>query len=281
MRPEGQVRADAGVRRHDEQDEAAALRGEAASALEVIDGVARRAGMEVRARRLEADLLRSPHDAAPGKEAARGLQLGSADPHMVREPGEVCEPWRRGAGTFSINKLDPADWEELCVRAFPVMNPIPSTDARESQWSQTPGAPVIDSIEQVVPVETLKRIGRWRARLRACLKAAARGSYVLAKLLRPPDLVLVSEAHTTARAGGWVWDLRPLARGERAVPMAGRSVSGFSRRCVWVFSQIWVRLGFLVHLATSRFSHGEKVACRGGGSFSGFSAAWMASGFTR
>ena len=79
---------------------------------------------------------------------------------------------------------------------------------------------MIESIEQVVPGETLRRIGRWRARLKACLKAAARGSYVLAKLLRPPDLVLVSEAHTTARARGWVWDLRPLARGERAVPMA-------------------------------------------------------------
>ena len=193
---------------------------EAAPAMGEVDGVARRAGMEVRARRLEADLLRSPHEAAPGKEAARGLQLGSADPHMVREPGEVREPWRQRGGAFSINTLDPAEWEELCVRAFPVMNPIPCTVARVGQWSQPPDPPVIESIEQVVPVETLRKIGRWKARLKACLKAASRGSYGLAKQLRPPDLVLRSVEHTVAWAQGWVWDLRPLARGERAVPIA-------------------------------------------------------------
>ena len=69
-------------------------------------------------------------------------------------------------------------------------------------------------------METLQRIGRWRARLRACLKAASRDSYGLAKRLRPPDLELRSVEHTVARARGWVWDLRPLARGERAVPIA-------------------------------------------------------------
>ena len=86
------------------------------------------------------------------------------------------------------------------------------------------GAPVITAIEQVVPVATLQKIGRWRARLKACLKAAARGSYALAKKLRPPDLELVSAEHTVEGARGWVWDLRPLARGEAAVPVAESSL---------------------------------------------------------
>ena len=126
-----------------------------------------RAGVEVRARRvvgagasagLEATALEQRGAAAHGKEVARGLQLGSADPHMVREPSKVQEPWRRRGGTFSINRLDPADGRELCLRAFPEMNPVPSTEAREAGSGQMGGAPVITAIEQVVPVATLQKI---------------------------------------------------------------------------------------------------------------------------
>ena len=212
------------------EGEAAARRGVAV--VERGKEAGARAGIEVRARSvvsagagvdLEATAPERLGAAAQGKEMARGLQLGSADPHMVREPGEVQEPWRRGSGAFSINRLDPADGRELCLRALPDMNPIPSTVAREAGSGQRGGAPVITSIDQVIPGATLLRIGKWRARLKACLKAAARGSYRLAKELRPPDLELVSAENTVGRAQGWVWDLRPLAKGEAAIPIAESS----------------------------------------------------------
>ena len=160
-------------------------------------------------------------------ESARGLQLGSADPHMLREPGEVVEPWVRANNVFSINRLDPADGEELRMRAFPVLNPVPRTDARREEdrgKGEAREAPIAARVEQVVPLETLKRIGRWHARVRASLKAASRGSHRLASMLRPPDLELACERHTEEGAKGWVWDLRPLARGECAVPIASSSL---------------------------------------------------------
>ena len=47
---------------------------------------------------------------------------------------------------------------------------------------------------------------------------------MLARKLRPPDLELDCAAHTVESARGWVWDLRPLARGECAVPIAASSL---------------------------------------------------------
>ena len=193
-----------------------------------------RAGVEVRARRPVGDAasaLEGSGKARQQPEIARGLQLGSADPHMLREPGEVVEPVRRARMMFSINKLDPADEEELRVRVFPVLNPVPITEARvvagvggQSRESSE-GVPRVDRVEQVVPVETLKRIGRWRARVKASLRAAARGSTRLAGTLRPPDLELECGEHTVEEAKGWVWDLRPLARGGCAVPLAASSLT--------------------------------------------------------
>ena len=193
---------------------------------------AARAGVEVRPRSSKggdaAALEEGSGEQRQQWERARGLQLGSADPHLLREPGEVVEPWARAHNAFSINKLDPADGEELRVRAFPVLNPVPVTKARAVASEQASGlargVPRVDRVEQVVPVKTLKEIGWWRARVRASLKAAARGSHRLARLLRPPDLELACETHTVEGAKGYVWDLRPLAKGECAVPLAPSSL---------------------------------------------------------
>ena len=62
------------------------------------DGLAdpwrRRAGLEMVARRgATACGAAASIDGLP-VEVARGLQAGSADPHMLREPGEAAEPWR-------------------------------------------------------------------------------------------------------------------------------------------------------------------------------------------
>ena len=192
---------------------------------------AARAGVEVRPRDSRgggASALEEDGDGQQGKERARGLQLGSADPHLLREPGEVVEPWGHAQNAFSINKLDPADGEELRVRAFPLLNPAPVTKARAiaSEQSRDPerSVPRVERVDQVVPIETLKAIGRWRARVRASLKAAARGSHRLARSLRPRDLELACEEHTVEGAKGYVWDLRPLANGGCAVPIASSSL---------------------------------------------------------
>ena len=159
-------------------------------------------------------------------EAARGVQLGSSDPHMLREPGEVAEARREPyRGTFSLDRLDPADERELRVRPRPELNPVPRTNARDEPKEQPQGAPVVSSVEQVVPRETLRRIGRWQRRVKASLKAARRGSLHLARMLRPDDLELRTSEHTVSGAEGWIWDLRPLASGECAVPLKCSSLS--------------------------------------------------------
>ena len=184
----------------------------------------RRAGVEMVARREAAACgAAASLDGLP-VEVARGLQAGSADPHMLREPGEVAEPWRSShRGTFSLDRLDPADPEELRLRPFPDLNPSPQTDARREPEAPPSGAPAVSAIEDVVPEETVKRVRRWESRVRACLKAARRGNPSLARQLRPPDLELRACEHTVPGMERWVWDLRPLSRGERAVPLASSS----------------------------------------------------------
>ena len=191
-----------------------------------LEARARRAGVEMVARRVAAACgTAAVLDGLP-VEVARGLQAGSADPHMLREPGEVTEPrWSTHRGMFSIDRLDPADPEELCLRPFPDLNPSPETDARVEPEAPLPDAPVVSAVEDVVPVETVKRLRRWERRVRACLKAARRGNPSLARQLRPPDLELRAGEHTVSGMDRWVWDLRPLSRGERAVPLAGSSRS--------------------------------------------------------
>ena len=176
--------------------------------------------------------------AAASAERARGLQLGSADPHMLRGEGAVREPWGRAKGTFSLDHFDPAEWEELRRRAMPELNPVPATEWRLSpamegrarRWLQRARGeglafvgppPLVRSLDDVVPVRTQRRMRWWLRRLRRCLEKAGSGKVALARRLRPADLVLrASDGHMVPGTEHWAWDLRPLAEGRPAVPLA-------------------------------------------------------------
>ena len=160
--------------------------------------------------------------AMAGAGGARGLQLGSADPHMLREAGAVQEPWERAKGTFSMDHLDPAEEGELARRAFPELNAVPRTEWRGAPTLEFVGpAPLVRELRDVVPASTQRRVAHWVRMLRRCLAAAGRGDLGLARRLRPGDLVLrADEGHMVPGTEHWVWDLRPLALGLPAVPLA-------------------------------------------------------------
>jgi hypothetical protein len=79
--------------------------------------------------------------------------------------------------------------------------------------------PLVTRLDQVVPRASLSKVRLWLRRLRRSLRAAERGDLALAKRLRPHDLWLDACEHTVPSARGWVWDLRPLAVGQPAVPL--------------------------------------------------------------
>jgi len=160
--------------------------------------------------------------AAAGVGGSRGLQLGSADPHMLREAGAVQEPWARRRGAFSLDNLDEAEEGELRGRAFPELNKVARTDPREAPTLGFIGPPpLVRSMDDVMPVGTQRKVTWWLARLRKCLAAAARGDLKAARQRRPADLVLrADEGHMVPGTEHWAWDLRPLADGREAVPLA-------------------------------------------------------------
>lgn len=152
--------------------------------------------------------------------AAQGLQLGSADPHMLKAPGAVQEPWLRPKGAFSLDHLDPADVGELRSRAMPELNPTPRTEWRNAPARAGGEPPRVRTLDDIIPVRTQRRVAHWMRRLRRCLAAAARGNLSMARRLRPADLVLrASEGHMVPGTEAWVWDLRPLMEGKEAVPL--------------------------------------------------------------
>ena len=150
----------------------------------------------------------------------RGLRLGSADPHYTCRDGSVREPEARGRAGYSLSWLDEAEEAELRRRPFPHMNVAPTTDWKEPPRATAGPAPRVHRVEDVVPPATMRRMRAWIGRLRACLKAAARGNVAMATKLRPGDLQLkASEGHMVRGTEAWVWDLRPLERGEEAEPL--------------------------------------------------------------
>ena len=152
--------------------------------------------------------------AAP--HVARGLCMGSSDPHML---GGATAQWAPRRAAFSVLAHSPADAAEVASRAFPQMNEPPKTDSIEPPEPIDMEPPRVTCRTQVVPRETLRLVGNWRRRVRRSMAFAARGSYSMARRMRPPDLWLPTERHQTAATRPWVWDFTPLDRGEPALPM--------------------------------------------------------------
>ena len=149
----------------------------------------------------------------------RGFYFGSADPHGVGGIDAVLRPRKRP--TFSLLAYDAARLEDLLRRPMPRLN-VPATTAPLPMYEglRYVFPPRVTRLDQVVPVGTIKLIGRWLRRFRRMAAAARRGNASLARRLRPEDLWLPEDQHTVQSARGWVWDLRPLAQGMPAQVIA-------------------------------------------------------------
>ena len=174
------------------------------------------AGAEARGRSRKGVLVVAPRASPQG--GVRGLCVGSADPHCVWEQGEVKEPRERSAATFGVGRLEVASQRELRLRPMHHFNEAP-----EVAWKDGPRVPAgppprVKELTDVVPKEVVQQVFRWTARLGACLKAAARGKWRLAKSLRP-DVLAFETGHRVPGTEPWVWDLRPLQQGGVAVPL--------------------------------------------------------------
>ena len=154
--------------------------------------------------------------ASPG--VAKGLEMGSNDPHVLRLHDDRAPAVRRRP-TYPVAAHMPECSERLEERALPCFNPPPATAKVDPPPPSPPSPPVVTSIEQVVPKATLAKVRTWLRRLRRCLRAAKAGKVSLAKRLRPDDLWLSHEANSQPATRQWNWDLRALMHGLPATPL--------------------------------------------------------------
>ena len=148
---------------------------------------------------------------------ARGLWPGSHDPHGVCADVGAAPAPRPAAVRLSAHVA--ASAAELAERAFPPANVAPPTLPLPPVLPSPPCPPMVTSREQVAPPSTWRLVRRWQRQLRRCFRAAERGDARLARRLRPDDLWLDHAAHSCAATAAWDWDMRPLERGEPAVPL--------------------------------------------------------------
>ena len=111
-----------------------------------------------------------------------------------------------------------ASQEELRRRPVNYFNEAPEVAWRDEPRVPAGPPPRVGELTDVVPKEVVQQVFRWTARLGACLKAAARGKWRLAKSLRP-EVLTFETGHRVPGTEPWVWDLRPLQQGGVAVPL--------------------------------------------------------------
>lgn len=155
---------------------------------------------------------------------AKGLCVGSADPHLLSGDDECWAP--RGGAATSLAQHEPADPGELMARPFPSMNVPPPTGRVYPPQLPSEQPPAVWREDQVVPAKVLQLVGNWRRRLRRCLSFAALGNLSMARRMRPPDVWIPVEAGMTDATRQWNWDFTPLARGEPARPLPVSSGEG-------------------------------------------------------
>ena len=86
--------------------------------------------------------------ASPG--VAKGLEMGSNDPHVLRLHDDRAPAVRRRP-TYPVAAHMPECSERLEERALPCFNPPPATAKVDPPPPSPPSPPVVTSIEQVVP----------------------------------------------------------------------------------------------------------------------------------
>ena len=156
--------------------------------------------------------------AADSRCVARQLVMGSSDPHGLqldddRAPSCAKRP------AFAIATHLPAEAQELAARPLPVLNKAEKMEPLLPPPAPPVSPPLVSELSQVVTPKGLALVRTWLRRLRRSLRAAQRGESKLAKRLRPRDLWL-GEEYTVLEARDWDWDLRPLAAGQPAIPLA-------------------------------------------------------------
>ena len=149
---------------------------------------------------------------------ARTLVMGSCDPHGLQLDDDRAPTCARRPA-FAIATHLPADAQELAGRPLPPLNQAEEMEPLPPPSALPPSPPCVTQLSQVVAPKGLALVRTWMRRLRRSLRAAQRGDTRLAKRLRPADLWLGVE-YMTPEARDWNWDLRPLALGQTAIPLA-------------------------------------------------------------
>jgi hypothetical protein len=150
---------------------------------------------------------------------------GSADPHGLRLDDDRVMRSRRSP-TFSLMAHERASDEELLARPIAALNVPERTEPLPPPEPTLEGAPRVTSIEQLLTREWLTRVRAWERRCRRCMTLARRGDWRAARRMRPPDLWVSASESMRPEVAAWVWDLRPLARGLPAVPVAVSGTAG-------------------------------------------------------
>ena len=157
-------------------------------------------------------------DAGAKRVVARELVMGSSDPHGLRlEDDRAPACAKRPA--FAIAAHLPAEAKELATRPLPMLNRAEATEPIPPPPAPLASPPHVTRVNQVVTPKGLALVRTWMRRLRRSLRAAQRGEPGLAKRLRPRD-VWLGEEYMVLESRAWNWDLRPLALGEPAIPLA-------------------------------------------------------------
>ena len=152
------------------------------------------------------------------RRVARTLVMGSCDPHGLQLDDDRAPTCARRPA-FAIATHLPADAQELAGRPLPPLNQAEEMEPLPPPSALPPSPPCVTQLSQVVAPKGLALVRTWMRRLRRSLRAAQRGDTRLAKRLRPADLWLGVE-YMTPEARDWNWDLRPLALGQTAIPLA-------------------------------------------------------------
>ena len=155
---------------------------------------------------------------------AAGLNMGTANPHVL--DGEEAEWAPRKGSAFSVLAHARATDDELMSRAMPVMNTPPKTTPKAPPQQQVEEPPIVTQLDQVIPPAAQKKVTFWRRRVQRCIKLAKQGRVREARKMRPPDLWLPSSECQVEATRQWVWDLRPLWRGEPAQVLRASGVDG-------------------------------------------------------
>ena len=152
--------------------------------------------------------------------------MGSNDPHRL---GLNERGWRPPMRTPTYDVLlghDEAEAGELIGRRFAPMNVAPRTAPLPPPEPQPSSPPSITRLDEAIKPSVIRRVKLWLRAWERCRHFAERGNLRQAKKVRPPDLWISADDSMQPAALPWNWDLRPLMRGEPAVPWATSGVDG-------------------------------------------------------